>query len=197
MDNNKNKFKGWLISLLVLLVLFKNIPNVKALENDYLDEFNLTVIEEEITNRDSTQEEILEEDVIEEKTKEEIFTTYSMNLEFKNNEVIVKGNINELITVGELLDNIDIEELINNYFIEKITVTNEKDVLLVSDDYITNKCHLIIISNEYIANYKISFLGDLNHDNLVNEKDIETGIEDFFEEEIEEDIILDESLKIE
>lgn len=197
MESKKNKVKGWLISLLVLLVLFKNIPNVKALENDYLDESNLTVIEEEITNRDGTQEEALEEDVIEDKTKEEIFTTYSMNLEFKNNEVIVKGNINELITVGELLDNIDIEELINNYSIEKITVTNEEDVLLVRDDYITNKCHLIIISNEYIANYKISFLGDLNQDSLVNDKDIETGIEDFFEEEIEEDIILDESLKIE
>lgn len=181
MDNNKNKFKGWLISLLVLLVLFSNISNVKALDNNYLEETNLTEIEEIIV------EDTLQEEVVEEKTKEEIFTENSINLDFKNDEVIVEGNINELTTVGELLNNINIDELINNYSIEKVTVTNEEDVLLASTDYITNKCYLIIISNEYIANYKISFLGDLNQDNLVNDKDIEAGIEDFFKEEIEEE----------
>lgn len=192
MDNNKNKFKGWLISLLVLLVLFSNISNVKALDNNYLEETNLTEIEEIIIVEDTLQEE-----VVEEQTKEEIFTTNSINLEFRNNEVIVEGNINELTTVGELLNNINIDELMNNYSIEKVTVTNEEDVLLASTDYITNKCHLIIISNEYIANYKISFLGDLNQDNLVNDKDIEVGIEDFFKEEIKnevEDIITEEIL---
>lgn len=186
MKNMENKKKGWLISLLVLLVLFNNISIVNALENDYLEETNLTEIEEEIIEEgvlEDNQEEIIEEEL----TKEEIFTMYSKNLEFRNNEVIVKGNINELITVSELLDNINIDELINNYSIEKITVTNEEDVLLESIDYVTNKCHLIIISNEYIANYKISFLGDLNHDNLVNDKDIEIGIEDFFEEDINEE----------
>lgn len=216
MKNNKNKIKGWLISLLVLLVLFNNISNVKALESNIIEETNLTETTDKIINEDIIQEEVLQDDqkeevvveeiIEEEKTKEEIFTAYSKNLEFKSDEVIVKGNINELITVKEILDNINIIELITNYSIEKITVTNEEDNLLASDDYITNKCHLIIISNEYIANYKISFLGDLNQDNLVNEEDIETGIEDFFKEEIKEkveeepkieveDIITDETLK--
>lgn len=210
MKNKENKFKGWLISLLVLLIFFNNLSNVKALETDYLEEINLTEKGEEIINEDVIEEDVLEdnqkevvveENVEKEKTKEEIFTAYSKNLEFRNNEVIVKGNINELTTVGELLNNINITELITNYSIEKITVTSEEDVLLASDEYITNKCHLIIISNEYIANYKISFLGDLNKDNLVNDKDIETGIEDFFDEGIKEeekkeveDIVLEEIL---
>ena len=180
MRNNEIKKKGWLISLLVLLVLFNNISNVKALENEYLDKTNLTEIEEEIIVEDIVQNEITEK----EQTKEEIFTTNSKNIEFKNNEVIVKGNINEVTTVKELLDNINISELTTNYYIEKISITNEEDIVLSNEDYITNKCNLVIISNEYIANYKISFLGDLNQDNLVNDKDIETGIEDFFKEEI-------------
>ena len=57
MDNNKNKFKGWLISLLVLLVLFSNISNVKAHNNNYLEETNLIEIEE-IIIEDTLQEEI-------------------------------------------------------------------------------------------------------------------------------------------
>lgn len=209
MKNKKNKFKGWLISLLVLLVLFNNLSNVKALETDYLGETNLTEKGEEIINEDVIEEDVVEdnpkevvgeENIEKEKTKEEIFTEYSKNLEFKNNEVIVKGNISELTTVGELLDNINISELNNNYSIEKIGITNEEDKLLLNDDYVTNTCHLIVISNEHIANYKISFLGDLNKDNLVNDKDIETGIEDFFDEGIKEeekeveDIVLEEIL---
>lgn len=205
MINRGNKKMGWHIFLLAILVLFNNVSIVKALEleestiieENNIIETELVEIEEELSEEDTTEveEEITDnEENIEvvEKTKEEIFTSFSQNLEFKENEVIVKGNINELTTVKEILDNINIIELINNYNVEKIGITNEEDILLTNEDYVTNKCHIVIISNEYIANYKISFLGDLNQDSFVNEEDIETGIDNFFNEEKEE--VIEETL---
>lgn len=207
MINRGNKRIGWHIFLLAILVIFNNISNVKALEEEIVIEDSNTIETEEIiqeeviTEEVVTEEEIIpednlnsEEDIIieEEKTKEEIFTMNSQNLEFKENEVIVKGNINELTTVKEILDNINTNELINNYNVEKISITNEENIFLTNEDYVTNKCHIVIISNEFIANYKISFLGDLNQDNLVTNEDIETGIDNFFKEEKEE--VIEETL---
>ena len=56
MKNKKNIIKGWLISLLVLLVLFNNISAVKAIDSSIIEETNLTEIDEAITNEDITQE---------------------------------------------------------------------------------------------------------------------------------------------
>lgn len=143
-------------------------------DKDLIDEENNT---EEVTD-----------DIEEIKTKEDIFTSYSVNMTFEKGVVTIKGNINKNISVKEILGNIDVEGLQTEYLVEKIGIINEDDIWLKDEDYVTNLCYMVLVSNEFVSHYQISFLGDLNQDNLVNEEDIETGIDNFFKE-----IVMDES----
>ena len=127
------------------------------------------------------------DNIEETKIKEDIFTSYSANMTFEKGIVTIKGNIKESITTKEILANIDIVGLQNEYLIDRIGIINEEDIWLNDDDYVTNLCYLVLVSNEFVSHYQVSFLGDLNQDSIVNEDDIETGIDNFFEE-----IVVDE-----
>lgn len=217
MNNRGNIQKGWLIFVLTILFT-SNIftSNVKALEvisetpeqestpieieETTTDE---TIIntesknnnsEEEITIGNNTEEETTDNEEFLEKTKEEIFTSASINMNFQKEIVTIKGNINDYTTVKEVLENINIEKLNNYYSLTKVGITNEEDIWLEETDFVTNLCHIIFISNDFVTRYQINFLGDLNQDTLITEVDIETGINQFFEESAIESEITPETI---
>lgn len=191
MKNRGNINKGWNLVMLVMILFINSlfIPNVLATE------LEIVPIEEEdtVVSVDNYQEkEVIdnnkEDSVVEVGTlsKEEIFTNYSNGMDFQENVVIVKGNIQEETTVEDVIANIKIEELVNNYSLEKVMITDEMNNILSSEDVVTNLCHIVFIGSDYVSRYQVSFLGDLNQDNLLTEEDVEEGIDQFLEvEEIE------------
>ncbi len=122
----------------------------------------------------------------EELTKETIFTKYSQNMEFQKDKVIVKGKIQEQLLVHDILENIDVESLEKEYSFATMGITGEDDSWLLEDDLVTSKCYLVLISDDFVARYQIQILGDLNEDGLVDESDVQEGIDQVFEEVGEE-----------
>ena len=162
--------------------------NNEQIEDEEVD----TDINDNFDDSNSNDSDVeINDDMVETITKEEIFSSNSIDMNFNENMVVIKGNILESITVKEVLDRINIVALNDLYLLEKVGITNEDDIWLEDVDYVTNLCHIVFIGNEFVSRYKVVFLGDLNSDNIVNEDDVKTGIDNFFEETIIDTPVID------
>lgn len=170
---NRGIFKGVLgLSLLVVASNNLFINNVKALE----------------LNEDINGEEIKEEIIDNTLSKEEILNSISIDMEFNKDNVVIKGKINETTTVEDILNNIHLENLKDTLVIEKVGIINEDGNFLISSDIVTSSCSIIFISDEFALKYQITFWGDFDEDAMISDKDINVGIDDYLEQNVEENV---------
>lgn len=171
---NRGIFKG-ILGLSLLVVASNNlfVNDIKALELDDTAT-NAKNVEQVIDNKLS---------------REELFNSVSINMEFSETDVVIRGNIDEFTTVEDILNNIFLDDLQDTMLIEKVGIVSEIGDWLGDSDIVDNSCYIIFISNEFIAKYQISFWGDFDGDATITEEDVKVGIDNYLEQNTENDVI--------
>lgn len=171
---NRGIFKG-ILGLSLLVVASNNlfVNDIKALELDDTAT-NAKNVEQVIDNKLS---------------REELFNSVSINMEFSETDVAIRGNIDEFTTVEDILNNISLDDLQDTMLIEKVGIVSEIGDWLGDSDIVDNSCYIIFISNEFIAKYQISFWGDFDGDATITEEDVKVGIDNYLEQNTENNVI--------
>ena len=154
-------------------------------EEEYLEES----IEEdslplEVETIEEQEDELSEEKREEVLTQTEILTRVSTGLEFQE-EVVLLKELQLNITVLEFLERIDLTRLTEYYLVSKIGVTDSQGIFLENEEKIDQSCYLVLLGNDFVFRYQIQLLGDFTQDNIVNEEDVDYGIDSILKKDEE------------
>lgn len=170
-------------SLLIVIILFLAINEVSADEQD----ISVENIETNVN--------------IQEKLNSDMLKSYLTSDEVQfldNNTVSIKGKFTDYLTINDIIDKIDVVKLAADFPSYNVDayITTENDVKLENDIPIISNMKLVLsfrnttnTEDSQQLTYKISVLGDINNDGIVNKLDVDMMIHNILINEEEHSIV--------